>query len=79
LDILRVSEIYQNCRYAKKTPISLGLKKYRYFGDTTGFGVQNNDVCNAHFYKVLLFLKIVNYLTLNLNIDEKYIILHNYI
>ena len=42
--ILRVSEIYQNCRYAKKTQISLDLKKYRYVGDTTGFRIAKKAV-----------------------------------
>jgi hypothetical protein len=36
-DILRISEIYQKCRYAKKTQLSLDLKKYRYAGDIAGF------------------------------------------
>jgi hypothetical protein len=36
-DILRVSEIYQNCRYAKKTQISLDPKKYRYVGANLKF------------------------------------------
>ena len=36
-DILRVSKLWPNCRDAKKTQISLDLKKYRYVGDNTGF------------------------------------------
>ena len=35
-DILRLSQLYQYCRYAKKTQISLDLKKYRYVGVITG-------------------------------------------
>jgi hypothetical protein len=34
---MRVSEIYQNYRYAKKTQISLDPKKYRYVGGITAF------------------------------------------
>ncbi len=36
-DILRISVKYQKYRYAKKTQISLDLKKYRYVGDICGF------------------------------------------
>ncbi len=36
-DILRVSEICQNYRYAKKTQISLDPKKYRYVGEIKDF------------------------------------------
>jgi hypothetical protein len=36
-DTLRVSKIYQNCRYPKKTQISLDPKKYRYVGDIASF------------------------------------------
>jgi hypothetical protein len=36
-DILRIPEKCQNCRYAKKTQISLAPKKYRYVGDNKGF------------------------------------------
>jgi len=60
----------------KNTPIDLTTRIFRYHncwaglktGDMlerlTGFGDAINDVKNAHYYKVLLFLKIVNYLTL---------------
>jgi hypothetical protein len=34
---LRIPEKYQKYRYAKKTQISLGSKKYRYVGDSAGF------------------------------------------
>jgi len=34
---MRIPEKYQNYRYAKKTQISLDLKKYRYVGEITGF------------------------------------------
>jgi hypothetical protein len=36
-DILRVLQVHQNYRYAKKTQISLDLKKYRYVGDICNF------------------------------------------
>jgi hypothetical protein len=35
---LRETQISQKCRYAKKTQISLELKKYRYVGVITNFG-----------------------------------------
>ena len=44
---LRVSVIYQNCRYAKKTQISLDLNKYRYVGDSKSFKAVNWTVCIA--------------------------------
>ena len=42
-DILRVSEICQNCRYAKKTQISLDLKKYRYVGGSAPRGCTEDE------------------------------------
>jgi hypothetical protein len=50
---LRVSEIYQNYRYAKKTQLSLDLKKYRYVGEIhknlsteiVGFFAINHKFC----------------------------------
>jgi hypothetical protein len=36
---MRIPEKCQNCRYAKKTQISLDPKKYRYVGEITGFAV----------------------------------------
>jgi hypothetical protein len=36
-DILRETQISQKYRYAKKTQISLDLKKYRYVGDIAAF------------------------------------------
>jgi hypothetical protein len=41
---LRVSEIYQNYRYAKKTQLSLDLKKYRYVGGIQGFRTAKKNV-----------------------------------
>ena len=36
-DILRIYVFYQKYRYAKKTQISLDLKKYRYVGEITTY------------------------------------------
>jgi hypothetical protein len=49
-DTLRIPQKCQKCRYAKKTQISLDLKKYRYVGETWKFEnaylVQiSSDIC----------------------------------
>ena len=45
---MRVSVLCQNYRYAKKTQISLGPKKYRHVGEITTISAINSEV---QFYR----------------------------
>ena len=47
VDILRIYEFYQKCRYATKTQISLGPKKYRYAGETKSLELQKNATISS--------------------------------
>jgi hypothetical protein len=51
-DTLRVSVFCQNCRYAKKTQLSLDPKKYRYVGEITSFRTAKKPLLQCSYLKL---------------------------
>ena len=52
---MRETQISQFFRYAKKTQIYLGPKKYRYVGDNKGFKTENIPELIAAIYPATYF------------------------